>query len=56
MVAETWRQIAEKTKLIVTVDEAARERDRRLDERLDKLVSAMGEFIRRQAGNGKPSA
>jgi len=30
----------------------AREREKRIDQRIEKLVIAMGEFIRRQ--NGKP--
>jgi hypothetical protein len=31
----------------------ALERERRLDVRIEKLVSAVGEFIRGQNGNGK---
>lgn len=40
---------------LARVDEAARERDRQLDERIDKMVSAIGELIRLQRGNGNPS-
>jgi len=33
---------------ITTVDRASRERDRELGERVDRLVSAVGEFLARQ--------
>ncbi len=35
------------------LDEQARERDRLLDERIEKLVSAIGDLLR--ARNGKPT-
>jgi predicted nucleic acid-binding Zn-ribbon protein len=45
--AKTEQRFKETAEHLREIDKGSRERDRVLDERVDKLVSAIGEFIRR---------
>lgn len=47
------KQFAETDKRMRETDRRMHEMDKKTDERIDKLVIAIGEFIRRQNGRGK---
>lgn len=48
---KTEQRFRETDEHLRRVEQQSRERDRILDERVDKLVSAIGEFIRRRDGD-----
>ena len=49
--SRTERKLAELAARMAELREESNEREKRMDERVDKLVSAIGEFIRQRNGN-----